>query len=267
MMFNSCATRGRVSAAVGTLTRDARSVSPHGLTCFCNGSEPRLRRVAATLLTATALVLAPQRARAAQSEPPNPSAVTTPGARLTYTRTLPGSIPEYLALIVNSDGSGSYEGRRLDDPAHPRALKLSAATTEKMFALAAELNHFHDANLNSRKKVANLGLKTLSYESGGEKNQVQFNFTQQKQARDLVDLFEKVASAEQAVDSLEYAIKYDPLALPQELLNIQIAMSHDDLAEPELMVPWLKQISTNPRFMHIAQLRAQDILNSVGGDK
>jgi hypothetical protein len=204
---------------------------------------------------------------AAQGQAPNSAAPPSSNARITYTRTLAGSVPEYLALSVSSDGSGSYEGRPLSDPARPRALKLSLATTQKMFALASELNNFRDAELNSRKKVANLGLKTFTYESGGRKNEARFNFTQQKQARDLVDIFEKVASAEEAVDSLEYAIKYDPLSLPQELLSIQVALRNDDLAEPELMIPSLEQISSNPRFLHVAQVRAQDILKSVGRDK
>jgi len=213
------------------------------------------------------LILAHGWCRAVQTEAPNSAASPPQTARITYTRTLEGSVPEYIALVVNSDGAGSYEGRRLSDPARPRALKLSQATTQKIFALASGLNDFRHADLDSRKKVANLGLKTLTYESAGEKNAVQFNFTQQKQARDLVDVFEKVAGAEEAVDTLEYAIKYDPLSLPQELLNIQIALNHDDLAEPELMVPSLEQISSNPRFMHLAQVRAQDILKVVNGGK
>jgi hypothetical protein len=219
------------------------------------------------VLAAVLTTVSPDPNYAARGQAPDSSTTLVANPRITYTRTLPGSIPEYLALAVNADGSGTYEGRAISDSPRPRALKLSPATTEKIFALAAELNNFRGSNLNSRKKVANLGLKTLAYENGSEKNQAQFNFTQQKQARDLVDLFEKVAGAEQAVDSLEYAIKYDPLSLPQELLSIQIALNHDDLAEPALMVPSLEQISSNPRFMHVAQIRAQDILRSVNGTK
>ena len=310
MMLNSSATRGSLSAAVGTFTGTPRSLLPQpwrilkqpcptasktdagtglvlppfaslraglgaqkvrpyifaprtGRAAFLQGA----RLSALILTTVFAAWFAPCWAHTMQGETANPAALPGGAARLTYTRTLAGSVPEYLALRVDSDGSGSYEGRRLSDPARPRQLKLSQATTQKIFALAAQLDNFRDVDLDSRKKVANLGLKTLTYERGGQKNQVQFNFTQQKQARDLVDLFEKVAAAEQAVDSLEYAIKYDPLGLPQELLNIQIALSHDDLAEPELMVPSLEQITSNPRFLHVAQARAQDILKSVGRDK
>lgn len=267
MMLNCSSATGAISAPLGSLYPPDRRVSRQRLVCLDPTCHQLFQVGPLALLVAVASILPGYAARVAQSEPPGATASPAHGARLTYTRTLPGSVPEYLALTVNSDGSGSYEGRALNDPARPRALKLSQATTQKMFALASQLNNFRDADLNSRKKVANLGLKTFTYESGGEKNHIQFNFTQQRQARDLIDLFEKVAGAEQAVDSLEYAIKYDPLSLPQELLSIQIALSHDDLAEPELMVPPLEQISSNPRFMHVAQARAQDILKSVSRDK
>ena len=220
-----------------------------------------------SFLAAVALALASAAHGAAQSGGASAPAAPTASPRVTYTRTLAGSVPEYLALTVNSDGSGSYEGRKLSDPSRLRQMKLSPPTTQKIFALTSELNNFQDSDLNSKKKVANLGLKTLTYENGGEKNQVQFNYTQQRQARDLVDLFEKVAAAEEAVDSLEYDIKYDPLSLPQELLNIQIALGHDDMMEAQLIAPWLEQISSNPRFLHVAQVRAQEILKSVNNDK
>lgn len=190
-----------------------------------------------------------------------------PAARLTYTRTLVGSVPEYLCLSVNSDGSGTFEARKLDEASDPRPLKLSEATTQQLFALAAELNDFRSLDLESHKKVANLGLKTFSYQSGNEKNTVQFNYTLQKRARDLADLFERVASVEEHVEALEHGIKYDPLGLPQELLRIQVDLDNNALANAELMVPSLEQIASNSRFLRVAQVRAQDILNTVSHDK
>jgi len=201
------------------------------------------------------------RAQDSGSDPPKEP---IPTARVTYTRTLAGSSPEYLAVSVNADGSGTYVGRRLNESAHPRALRLSPVTTQRLFALVAQLHNLRSIDLDSHKKVANLGLKTLTYENDGEKNQVEFNFTQERTGRELMDLFEGVANVEEQVDLLEYGIKYDPLSLPQQLLGIQIALNHNELVDPQLMIPSLQEISSNPRFMHVAQVRAQDILKTVG---
>ncbi|HXJ93587.1 MAG TPA: hypothetical protein VMT20_11965 [Terriglobia bacterium] len=214
-------------------------------------------------LTARPLAAPHRRILSAQDAGADASQASTASARMTYTRTLAGSSPEYLAVSVNADGSGSYVGRHLNEPDHPRALRLSPATTERLFALAAQLRYFKSVDLDSHKKVANLGRKTLTYENGDEKNQVEFNFTQDRAGRDLVDLFEGVANVEEQIDLLEYAIKYDPLSLPQDLLAIQIALNHNELVDPQLMVPSLQEICSNSRFMHVAQTRAQDILNRV----
>jgi hypothetical protein len=184
-------------------------------------------------------------------------------ARLTYTKVLKGSTPEYLSISVDSQGEASYEGRKLDEPPAPHPLQLSAATTQRLFGLAEAMDNFQGLELESHKRVANLGLKTFVYERDGRRNQVDFNYTQRHDAQLLTDLFEKIASVEQHILTLEHAIKYDHLSLPTELLQIQIDLNKRALADPELMVPSLEKIANNPRFLHLAQARAQTILQRL----
>src|SRR5437762_7850827 len=121
----------------------------------------------------------------------------TPAARkLTYTKVLKGSTPEYTSVSVDSNGSGTYEGRKLDDPPSPKPVKLSAPTTKRLFELAASLDNFQSLDLESHKRVANLGSKTLIFEESGHKNQVQFNYTLNRYAQELVDWFEKITAVE-----------------------------------------------------------------------
>jgi hypothetical protein len=185
------------------------------------------------------------------------------GARLSYTRILRGSMPEYIAIQVDEDGTGTYDGRKLADPPHPRSFKLSADTSQKLFSLAAGLNYFRSIDLESHKKVANLGQKTFTYEKDGQKSSAEFNYTLNKEAAELADIFEKIAVVEQHIQALEFAVKYDHLGLPHELLQIQIDLNNRALADPELMVPMLEEIARDPRFLHLAKVRAQDILARV----
>ena len=183
--------------------------------------------------------------------------------RLTYTRVLKGSEPEYIAITVGRDGDATYDGRKIDDPPRPRDFRISPATVEKLFALAAQLNNFQNVDLESHKNVANLGEKTFTYQSGGQTYSAKFNYSLLRQARDLADLFEKISTVEEHLEILQYAIKYDHLSLPNELLRIQIALRNDAIVEPELLVPILKEIEGNPRFLHLAKVRAQNILAQV----
>jgi|SRR5208337_322911 len=183
--------------------------------------------------------------------------------KLTYRRVFKGSTPEYLSIRVDKNGAGEYEGRKLSDPTQPRPLKLSPDITRQLFELADRLSDFHTVDLESHRKVADLGQKTFIYEVGGQKHSAEFNYTINRDARDLSDLFEKIAMVEQHIAGLEFAIKYDHLGLPQELREIQIELDNQALADPELLVPTLEEIARNPRFLHLAQARAQNILQRI----
>jgi hypothetical protein len=184
-------------------------------------------------------------------------------AKLTYSKVLEGSIPEYMMISVDSEGKGVYEGRQLAEPSSPRPFRLSPSTTQELFELCEQLNYFQSIDLESHKKVANLGLKSFAYEGGGRKNRVEFNYSRRRQAQELTGLFERIGSVQEHIATLEYAIKYDHLSLPGELRLIQINLDKKALAAPELMVPDLEEIVRNRRFLKIAQTRAQKILQRI----
>ena len=184
-------------------------------------------------------------------------------ARLTFTKVLKGSVPEYINITVDSSGEGTYEGRKLADPSNPQPMRLSPATTQRLFALCERLDYFQNVVLESGKNVANLGWKTLVYERDGRQNRVEFNYTRRREAEEIVELFEGIAAVQEHIQSLEYAMKYDHLSLPGELRQIQIDMEKKALADPELMVPSLEKIVRNRRFLNLAQSRAQDILQRI----
>ena len=183
--------------------------------------------------------------------------------KLTFVKEFKGSTPEYLAITVDATGAATYEGRRLDEPSHSRPMQLSSATTARLFALAARLDNFHSIELENHKAVANLGLKTFRYEKDGETNQVQFNYTLRQDANELENSFEKIVSVMQHQATLEYAMKYDRLNLPRELLQIKQDLANKGLADPELLVPVLEQIVQNPRYLNVAKNRAQDLLRQL----
>ncbi|MBI4164497.1 MAG: hypothetical protein HY508_02050 [Acidobacteria bacterium] len=183
--------------------------------------------------------------------------------RITYTKILKGGVPEYLSISVDQRGAAVYEGRKLDDPSLPRQLQLTEATTRRIFELAAALNNFDAEELESYKKVANLGHKTLIYDDGRQKHKVEFNYTQRSVARDLVDILEGISNVAQYIATLEHSIQFDHLSLPTQLRQIQVDLERRALADPELMAPTLEKIVRNPRFLHLAQSRAQTILDRL----
>jgi hypothetical protein len=184
-------------------------------------------------------------------------------ATLTYTKVMKGSVPEYQALTVDTNGDGTYDGRQLNESPKPRPLKLTAETTQVLFQMAAELNDFRSLRLESGKNVANLGLKTFIYRNGAQENKVQFNYTRNKRAGDLLSLFDGISDVEQHIGTLEYSSRYDVLGLPSALTQVEIDLNNKALVDPQLMVPILKKIAGNSQYLHIAQIRAADILRRI----
>jgi len=187
--------------------------------------------------------------------------------RLTFTKTLKDSSPEYMALSIDANGNGTYDSHKLDDPPAPRPLQISSETTTRIFSLTESLNYFRSLELDSHHKVANMGLKTLTYETGADINRVQYNYTENRAAQQLTDLLERIGNVEEQIRQLEYDMKYDHLSLPQVLRQIQEGLDEHNYVEAALMIPTLEKISTNPHFMHLAQSRAQEIMQRIQVDK
>jgi hypothetical protein len=183
--------------------------------------------------------------------------------RITFTKVLRGSVPEYFSITVDANGEGTYDGRKLDAPPEPRPLKLKPATTRQIFNLVAALDYFNSLELESRRKVANLGQKTFVYEENGRRNEIQFNYTQRREAQQLTEFFERLSSVLQHLAALEHAIRFDHLSLPGELRQIEWDLNRNALAEPELLAPTLEQIAGNRRFLNLAQTRAQNLLARI----
>jgi hypothetical protein len=187
--------------------------------------------------------------------------------RITFTKILKGSSPEYMALSIDANGKGTYDSHKLEDPPAPRALQISAGTAARIFSMAESLNFFRSLQLDTHHKVANMGLKTLTYEDGKEIYKVQYNYTENRAAQQLTEMLEKISSVEERIAQLEYAMKYDHLGLPEILREIQEGMSDHNFMETALMIPTLEKISTDPHFLHLAQSRAQEIMQRIQENK
>lgn len=188
-------------------------------------------------------------------------------ATLTYTKVMKGSVPEYTSITVDANGNGTYDSRQLNESPKPRHLKLSPETAESLFQMAAALDDFRSIRLESKKNVANMGLKTFIYRHGGQENKVTFNYTRNKRALDLLTLFEGIAEVELHIGTLEYSSRYDVLGLPSALNRVESDLDNKTLVDPQLMVPILKKIAGNSQYLHIAQVRAADILRRIQGSQ
>lgn len=191
-------------------------------------------------------------------------AVAAEGPSLFYSKSFPGSKPPYVQ--INLSRAGDVEYREAPDEDNPIQFHLSDAETTEIFGLvekADSLKRPLEANL----KVAFMGTKTFRYEDGGEKNQVQFNYTQDPAGQALADWFERLAETAQRRIDLERTAKYDKLGVVDSLLQIEISLDKKRLVAPEQFLPLLDRVAGNESYMHTARSRAAEVAAAIRNPK
>jgi hypothetical protein len=188
------------------------------------------------------------------------SLLATEGARVFYSKAFPGSIPAYVSIEIEKDGSAVY--KEAPDDEAPIRFKLGEAETNQIFALAAKLDNFK-RELEAPVKVANMGMKTFRIENGADKHEVKFNYTQDLDAQALHDLFERLTETQQLFFTLERTVKFDKLGVNKSLLQFQAAMDRNRVIGPDRFLPLLDRVAKNESYLHMARERAAGLADVI----
>jgi len=181
------------------------------------------------------------------------SAAAPDTPRLSYAKAFPGSNPPWIEITIEKSGAGQYKEDPKDED--PLKFQLSGAESSQIFGLADKLDHFSHP-LESRLKVANMGMKTFRYEAGGQSGEVKFNYSEDLDAQALTDSFERIAETERSLIGLETAVRFDKLGVQQAILQIEILRDQKRLVAPDQFLPMLDRIVKNESFLHMARERA-----------
>jgi hypothetical protein len=208
----------------------------------------------ATLLTLLAIFCA---ASTAETKPALTSQSARASATVTYRKIFKTSFPEFVEIKLNQQGVGTSDLRQLDEDPNPQPFEIGAALAQKIFALAAKLHNFQGVDLEVHRRLANLGEKTLTYESGGETHETKFNYTLDDSASQLVIIFEGLARQSTDLSDLVRTMRYDRLGVNDVLQTIDADYDHKLIPEPERLLPALDQLAADERFIDIARQRAR----------
>jgi hypothetical protein len=186
------------------------------------------------------------------------------GARLFYSRSFPGSVPAYFQVTLDQNGDAEY--REAPDEDNPLKFHLTEADTHEVFGLAEKLDYFKHP-LESPVKVAFMGAKTFRYENGDRKSEAKFNFTEDPQAKELLDWFERMGESADHRIELERTAKYDRLGVLKALLLLESAMDRKRLVGMDQYLPMLERIAKNESYMHTARARVAEIAEAIRNPK
>ena len=184
--------------------------------------------------------------------------------RIVYSKSFPGSVPAWVGISVEKSGAGEYKEAQDDD--NPLKFQLKEQETAEIFSLVEKLDNFRRP-LESPLKVAFMGTKAFRMESGAEKNEVKFNYSEDPSARALADWFERITESELHLINLERTVKYDKLGVLKALLLLEASMDRKRLVGAEQYLPMLDRIVKNESYMHTARVRAAGIADAIRANK
>lgn len=183
---------------------------------------------------------------------------------LIFVKSFPASYPPYVEIDVQKDGTAEYKEDPKDD--NPVKFSLSAANVDALFALAAKLDNFKRP-IESGLKVANMGAKTFRYVADSEKHEVTFNYSEDLDARALLEQFENMAETERAMIELERTARFDKLGVQNALLRIEATRDAKRLVAPQQFLPMLDRVAKNESYLHMARSRAAALADSIRAEK
>jgi hypothetical protein len=190
---------------------------------------------------------------------PTPAA----NATITFRKVFKSSYPEYVEIKVSDSGAGTFDIRQLNEESNPRSLHLNALLVHTIFDLAAKLHDFDGVDLEIHRRIANLGEKTFGYDRDGESHSVTFNYTLNRDALELLTIFEGLARQQTDLSDLDRTMHYDPLGVNDVLIELQKDLDNKLVPEPAQFLPLLDRLAADQHFIDIARDRARKLAASI----
>ena len=194
-----------------------------------------------------------------------PAQVDATGRVVTFAKDFPGSVPAYYSVTVRENGGAVYKTEPEDE--QPIEFQLPADVTSEIFSLAGKLGASPNQSLESKRRVANMGKKTVELLEGGEPFTASFNHTEVPEALELLGLFERISATQQHALRLEYMVRFDRLGVVKALLQLEIDLDNGRLVGAGQLVPMLERIRNDRAIAQIAKGRAAQILGKIQAEK
>jgi hypothetical protein len=187
-------------------------------------------------------------------------------ATVSFSLDFPGANPGHYEITVGADGKGFYSSNgqlnQDSDPADPVPLPftLSDQVREQIFDLAQRAHYFKGKVDSDNKKIANTGVKILTYKADNQNSQATYNYSPVAPVQQLTAIFEGLSTTLEFGRRLSYFRKYQKLALDEDLKRMEEMQKEDNLGDIQAIAPILNEIADDASVMNVSRARALRLL-------
>jgi hypothetical protein len=183
---------------------------------------------------------------------------------IVFSKQFKGGYPDFVSIAIEKDGHTVF--RLAPDDPNALDFRLSSEQANELFSLAGKLGNF-TRPVESGLKVAYLGQKTFRFEDGPTVHEVSFNYSLDPDAKQLLEVFERISESEQRYLDLDSAIHFDKLGVDHAILRVRMLWDAGRLICPEQFLPLLARIANNESFMHVDRERAASLSDEFRSGK
>jgi hypothetical protein len=203
-------------------------------------------------------------ALAAQVPDLHPQRTFTPEPIVSFSLELPGSVPPYYSISVESTGKAAYRSSPVpgDMEGDPYIMKfvISQPARTRIFELAKKLHDFKGDYEYHKGRLANTGIKTLYYTDEKTNNSTTYNYSSNQQIQELTHIFQGISTTLEFGRRLQYYYDHQKLGLDDELKRMDQMANDGELDELQAVSSILQKIASDPQVMHIDQEHARRLL-------
>ena len=207
--------------------------------------------------------------RPGEPTPPTPLAndrkTAAEPANYSYEFSQPDFFIRHIVIEHDANGIGkvTFERQNEEVPLTER-LELSPTVLGRISALWRSLLFLESTeNYQSDKQFPHLGTMRISMQQGDRKRTAEFNWTNKTEASALVAEYRRVADQAIFVFDVSVARENQPLNAPKLMEYLESSLKRNWLADPQQLIPLLKEVSTDEHLPLIARNHALRILKKI----
>jgi len=185
--------------------------------------------------------------------------------RYSYEFTQPQFYIRHILIEHDAGGHGTMSFERLNEDAPiVEPVELSSTALARISALWQQLQFLDSQeNYQAEKQFPHLGTMRLKMERGTRKRTVEFNWTHNQNASNLINEYRRVADQAIFVFDMSVARENQPLNSPKLMEGLESLLKRDGLSDPVQLIPLLREISSDERVPLIARNHAIRLLKKI----
>ncbi|MCY7374882.1 MAG: hypothetical protein LH472_02780, partial [Pyrinomonadaceae bacterium] len=141
---------------------------------------------------------------------------------------------------------------------------LSAAALERVKAAWQTLNFLDSTeNYQHEKDYSHLGKMTFSMKKDGKQREAKFNWTDNKDAKNLADEYRKIGQQFVWIFDINVARENQPLESPRLMDALDSMIRRSEVSDAEQMIPFLNELNNDERIPLIARNHAAKLVKQI----